>query len=146
LSRSAVLEVLAAQPRQYLDADAVFQKLLHQGRSLSLGTVYRVLKKLAEDGVILGEWAPTLAGSGKRMYRLKPPDYEERGTRLVCRQCRRSVLLADEGLREYLIRVADRHGLRVTDQPMTVQVVCFSSASCHFKHDSAPEIPAEALS
>ena len=122
-ARICVLQVLAATERQALNAEGIYQQLLHIGIAVSLGTIYRVLKEMELAGLLLREREASASGN-KARYLIKPDQAETNSCYLVCRVCERSVLVLDAPLLEQLRLAALSHGMEIGAQMISVQMRC----------------------
>lgn len=122
-ARIGILRVLQASGR-LLYADAIFQALGQQRAGIGLGTVYRALKLLEQQGLVLREWREDEGKDRKAMYRLKAAGDGERSVWLICAACRNQFTLADAHLHDHLIRAAAREGLELHALPVTLEFIC----------------------
>jgi Fur family ferric uptake transcriptional regulator len=102
---AAVDEVLAAADG-FRTAQALHDELRHAGQTIGLTTVYRHLKRLAEDGVVDVVARP----DGEAAYRLCGPtslgEPEQHHHHLVCRTCGYSVEIEGPEVEAWAYRVA----------------------------------------
>lgn len=122
-ARICILQVLGATERQALNAEGIYQQLLHIGIAVSLGTIYRVLKEMELAGLLLREREASASGN-KARYLIKPDQAETDSCYLVCRVCERSVLVQDAPLVEQLRLAAQSHGMEIGAQVISVQMRC----------------------
>lgn len=122
-ARIGILRVLEASGK-LMYADAIFQALGQQRSGIGLGTVYRALKLLEQQGLVLREWSEDEGKDRKAMYRLKAAGDGERSVRLICAACRDQFTLADPHLHDHLIRAAMREGLELHALPVTLEFIC----------------------
>lgn len=125
-ARIGILRVLAASDR-FLYADAIFHAL-GKGRSgIGLGTVYRALKLLEQQGLVLREWSEDDGKDRKAMYRCKAAGDRARCLMLICAGCGGEYQLEDIHLYEHLVRAATKQGLAFKDLPLALN---FSASEC----------------
>lgn len=77
--RQAILDLLAASP-EHMSAEEIYQKARKTQPNISLGTVYRNLDTLSEQGVIIR----TSFADGKARYEMAGMDHHHH---LICLQC-----------------------------------------------------------
>ncbi|MDN2714777.1 transcriptional repressor [Janthinobacterium sp. SUN120] len=126
-ARICILQVLAGTQRQAMNAESIYQQLLHIGIAVSLGTIYRVLKEMELAGLLLREREASASGN-KARYLIKPDQVETDSCYLVCRVCERSVLVQDAPLVEQLRQVALAHGMDIGANVISVQMRCSQCA------------------
>lgn len=122
-ARICILQVLAGTQRQAMNADSIYQQLLHIGMSVSQGTIYRVLKEMEGAGLLLREREASASGN-KARYLIKPDQVEADSCYLVCRVCERSVLVQDAPLVEQLRQAAAIYGMEIGAHVISVQMRC----------------------
>ncbi len=122
-ARLCVLEVLEDEPQRWMESEAVFRELIARGTTISITTVYRVIKDFEDRGVLLREWRIGVNGR-KAFYKLNSDDPRDREDTIICRQCESSVPIDDSALHEHLRQLASRHGLIPAKQPITIHVTC----------------------
>ncbi|MDN2712103.1 MULTISPECIES: Fur family transcriptional regulator [unclassified Janthinobacterium] len=122
-ARVCILQVLAGTQRQAMNAEGIYQQLLHMGIAVSLGTIYRVLKEMEQAGLLLREREASASGN-KARYLIKPEHVEADSCYLVCRVCERSVLVQDAPLVEQLRQAAVSHGMEIGANVVSVQMRC----------------------
>ncbi|PHV24910.1 hypothetical protein CSQ93_26985 [Janthinobacterium sp. BJB426] len=126
-ARICILQVLAGTQRQAMNAESIYQQLLHIGNTVSLGTIYRVLKEMEGAGLLLREREASASGN-KARYLIKPDQVETDSCYLVCRVCERSVLVQDMPLVEQLRQTAAAHGMEIGANVISVQMRCSQCA------------------
>ncbi|MCM2568355.1 MULTISPECIES: Fur family transcriptional regulator [Janthinobacterium] len=126
-ARICILQVLAGTQRQAMNAESIYQQLLHIGIAVSLGTIYRVLKEMELAGLLLREREASASGN-KARYLIKPDQVETDSCYLVCRVCERSVLVQDAPLVEQLRQAALAHGMDIGANVISVQMRCSQCA------------------
>ncbi|MDZ5636437.1 Fur family transcriptional regulator [Janthinobacterium sp. GMG1] len=126
-ARICILQVLAGTQRQAMNAESIYQQLLHIGIAVSLGTIYRVLKEMEGAGLLLREREASASGN-KARYLIKPDQVETDSCYLVCRVCERSVLVQDMPLVEQLRQTAAAHGMEIGANVISVQMRCSQCA------------------
>lgn len=77
--RQVILDLLAASP-EHMSAEEIYQKARDAQPNISLGTVYRNLDTLSEQGVIIR----TSFADGKARYEMAGPEHHHH---LICLQC-----------------------------------------------------------
>lgn len=127
-ARVCLLQILLAPPQAKLGAETIFQRLLSVDVSISLGTIYRVLKELEEHGLLAREWQTSTAGN-KSLYLIRPEVAEVPPCQLVCATCRRRVAVRDAQLNQEIARVAASHGWAAGDCAVTLRCTACAAAS-----------------
>lgn len=108
--RLCVLQTLADAGEEWQRGEEVFRRMLLRGTSVSLTTVYRILKEFEQSGLIMREWVRSRGGA-LAVFRYKMPDAESGGVRMRCGGCGAVAEVHDRDLREMLTRVALSRGL-----------------------------------
>ncbi len=71
-SEPALLLLLRERPRHGYDLLEALSELVPGGERVDMGNLYRALRALEEDGLVLSEWHGELPGPAKRTYELTP--------------------------------------------------------------------------
>lgn len=108
--RVCVLQTLADAGEEWQRGEEVFRRMLLRGTSVSLTTVYRILKEFEQSGLIMREWVRSRGGA-LAVFRYKMPDAEPCGVRMRCGGCGAVAEVHDRDLREVLMRAALSRGL-----------------------------------
>jgi len=125
--RRLVLDVLSAA-EGHLDASEIYERAHHLDPRLSLATVYRTLKALAESGVVR---QLHLAGE-RHFYEL---DREDRHAHLVCSVCGRVWEVDSADLVEAARAAGQEFGFQVGTARVEVTGLC---ASCRQRGEREP--------
>lgn len=125
-ARVCLLQILLTVPQPKLGAETIFQHLLSAGVSISLGTIYRVLKELEEHGLLMREWQANAAGN-KSLYLIRPDVDAVPPCQLVCDVCQCRVAVQDAELNQQIARVAAVQRW-TTGDAVTLQLRCAACA------------------
>lgn len=118
--RSAVLEFLGEQST-FRSAQEIHADLRGRGNPIGLATVYRALQGMVEDG----DLDVLRTDDGEAMYRRCGTQHHHH---LVCRECGRTVEVADAPVERWAARIGEQHGFVEVEHQVEVFGVC---ASCH---------------
>jgi poly-beta-hydroxybutyrate-responsive repressor len=66
----SLLLLLRERPKHGYELLEELRHLIHDGRGVDLGNLYRVLRALEEDGFVRSDWHAELPGPAKRVYEL----------------------------------------------------------------------------
>lgn len=121
-ARVCVLQIMQQHQQAPIAAERVFQQLGDIGISLSLGTVYRVLGELQQIGLVHKEWQG--AESGKHSYFLVPPLGTPVSYTVVCRDCRRQMVVTDPSFAALMQRQARAAGFDLGLATLALEVCC----------------------
>lgn len=107
-ARASVAAVLLEQT-QPISAEVVFRCLLEIGEDVSLGSVYRILKQMEEDGLVLRD-RHVSSGGVKAAYSIAGTPVPGRSYVLRCDVCQRQQRIANAVLAAQLASVAALEG------------------------------------
>ncbi len=93
----------------HVPVDAVVARVRQQDPRVSVATVYRTMKLLAECGLAV----PRHFGEGQTRYEPATSRQAEAHDHLICTSCGRIVEFESDRISELQIRVARRHGFEV---------------------------------
>jgi len=119
--RSAVAAVLDGADG-FLSAQQLHAQLREQESRVGLATVYRTLQQLCADG----EVDVLRTSDGEAVYRRCSSRHHHH---LTCRQCRRSVEIANPGIERWADRTAQEHGFIQVEHVVEVYGTCSDCAS-----------------
>lgn len=108
--RLCVLQTLADAGTEAQRGEEVFRRMLLRGTSVSLTTVYRILKEFEHNGLIVREWVRSRGGA-LAVFRYRAPDTDSGAVRMRCGGCGVVAEVDDRDLHEVLMRVAASRGL-----------------------------------
>jgi Fur family ferric uptake transcriptional regulator len=115
--RRAVLRCLAADPG-FVTAQALHARLLAAGERIGLTTVYRTLHALAGAGLL--DSAPDPARG--QLFRLRPARGHQHY--LICRDCRRSIIVTSAAVEGWASAVGRSHGFTQVQHVIELTGVC----------------------
>jgi Fur family ferric uptake transcriptional regulator len=113
-ARSAVAEVLLRQGEP-ISAEVVFRQLIVDGQNISLGSVYRILKQMEDDGLVLRDRHVT-SGGIKAIYSIHSQAAQARKYLFRCDVCGRQQRIADAILAGQLANVAALEGFLLPEE------------------------------
>lgn len=108
--RLCVLQTLADAGTEWQRGEEVFRRMLLRGTTVSLTTVYRILKEFEHSGLIVREWVRSRGGA-LAVFRYQAADAEPGAVRMRCGDCGAVAEVHDRDLHEVLARVALSRGL-----------------------------------
>jgi Fur family ferric uptake transcriptional regulator len=103
-ARSAVASALLRQPEP-VSAEVVFRELIGGQQHISLGSVYRILKQMEDEGLVLRDRHVT-SGGIKAIYSIQSDAAQHRKYVFHCEVCGRQQRIADAVLAGQLANVA----------------------------------------
>lgn len=112
-ARSAVATTLLRQT-EAISAEVVFRQLIDEGQNISLGSVYRILKQMEDDGLVLRDRHVTSNGI-KAIYSIQSEAAQHRKYVFLCDVCGRQQRIADAILAGQLANVAALEGYQLPD-------------------------------
>lgn len=113
-ARSALAAVLLRQSKP-VGAEVVFRLLFEDGENISLGSVYRILKQMEDDGLVLRDRHVTSNGV-KAIYSIRSDEAQSRRYLFHCTVCGRQQRIADAVLAGQLANVAALEGFELADE------------------------------
>lgn len=107
-ARTSVAAVLLRHPEP-ISAEVVFRELLDTGEDVSLGSVYRILKQMEDDGLVHRD-RQLSSGGVKAVYSIQAEAAQSRAYTFRCDVCGRQQRIADGTLAAQLANVAVMEG------------------------------------
>ncbi len=117
--RQSVLEVMAEQ-NQPVSPEAILGRLHEKSISISVSTVYRILEKLTEKGLIL---KTGMTEDRKGLYELRPAEHKHH---LICIKCRKTLPIGECPFKDYERDIGNRFGFDITDHKLELYGYCRS--------------------
>jgi Fur family ferric uptake transcriptional regulator len=114
-SRDAIYHLLEDQ---LLTADQVFQKLIAKGFSLSFSTVYRILEKFVEKGIVE---AVKLQGEASVLYQVVSTHHHHQ---LVCTRCHQIETIEECPIDAFEQMIAKQHKFTIESHQMILYGIC----------------------
>ena len=121
--RMAVLEAIAACPKEHLTAEEIFELVKVDCPDIGLATVYRTIQLLGslhlidrinfDDGFVRYEMGCALEGTGRHRHH-----------HLICIKCGRVISFQDDLLEELEEKIAASTGFRVVDHEVKLYGYC----------------------
>jgi Fur family ferric uptake transcriptional regulator len=121
--RAAVLALLDAL-EGFRSAQELHAMLRDRGDGVGLATVYRALQALVDEGQV----DVLRSREGEASYRRCSPVHHHH---LVCRDCGRTVEVADPPVERWAARVAAEHGFADVQHQLEVFGTCAACAATH---------------
>ncbi|MDR2974688.1 MAG: transcriptional repressor [Propionibacteriaceae bacterium] len=118
--RQVITAYMKAQA-QFLTAQQVHDGLRELGDTVSLPTVYRTLTALVEAGDL-----DVRVSNNQSAYRHCSPHHHHH---LVCRQCGRTIELADSPVEQWATAIANEHGFTDVDHTIEILGLCPACAT-----------------
>ena len=108
----------ALEQRGHFTAEELYQRLVNDGESVSMATVYRGLRLLEESGIVEGhDFA-----DGQRRY--EQAIKREHHDHMVCVDCRKVFEFQNPAIEEQQHKVAKDNGFEIQDHTLTLYVKC----------------------
>lgn len=107
-ARASVAAVLLRQDHP-MSAELVFRQLIGDGEDVSLGSVYRILKQMEDEGLVQRE-RQVSAGGVKAVYTIPDDGAQKRCYVFHCDVCQRRQRITDTTLAGQLANVASIEG------------------------------------
>jgi Fe2+ or Zn2+ uptake regulation protein len=123
LARLQILTLLCEAEDERVSVETIYRKMLEDDTSTSLSTVYRVLNKMALDGLLERVWGGD-ANDSRLFYRICSDDLSASEHEVLCSHCQRHLRVTLPGLREELNRLCAEKGLQPQSRPVIINVVC----------------------
>lgn len=106
------------EKRGHFTADELFRKLVSDGESVSMATVYRALALLEEGGVVEGH---DFADGQRRYERALDREHHDH---MICVDCRAVIEFTNEQIERLQDDVAKAHGFTLKDHSLQLFVKC----------------------
>lgn len=114
--RIGVLQSIEAGPVLGSTAEDIFRRMHDRGTHISIGTVYRAAKDLADAGLVLQRWDNTR----KSIYRVESPKAQGLSVQVRCPDSGRLVQLDDPQLCAALLSAARGQGIELAGHALCV--------------------------
>ncbi|OWY27617.1 hypothetical protein CEJ42_18840 [Herbaspirillum robiniae] len=123
VARMQLLSALEGGGHERMTAEQIYMRIANDGASVSLATVYRVLKELSRYGLVERGWCQdgqeVRLLFSKRRAEMRDPEPE-----MFCVSCRRSMTVGMPALRAELNRLAVKHKLQPQDRAIVIHITC----------------------
>jgi Fe2+ or Zn2+ uptake regulation protein len=127
--RLFVLQAIQSSAHERPRVEEIFRQLVSNGTPLSVGSVYRVLRDLTREGILVRQWERTSDEQRFSYWLRADAEAAGNGCRFSCSRCSSTVLVQDHGLQAQLRQAAQDAGLALAEAGgVTVQVVCAECA------------------
>lgn len=127
--RELIIEAFFAQPG-HLSVEELWARVRTLDQHVSVATVYRTMKLLAESGLAHAQ----NFGDGQTRYEAAVG--REHHDHLICTSCSKIVEFEDNGIEALQDAVAARHGFKVTSHKMELYGLCKSCQANAVGRDS----------
>jgi Fur family ferric uptake transcriptional regulator len=118
----------------HVPVDAVVARVREQDPRVSVATVYRTMKLLAECGLAV----PQHFGEGQTRYEPATSRQAEAHDHLICTACGRIVEFESDRISELQVRVARRHGFEIERRRVELYGRCAACRRAAPGRESAP--------
>ena len=115
--RLKVLEVLQNAQDEHLSVEAIYQRMLNEGKNVGLATVYRVLTQFEKAGLVIRH----NFDGGYSVFELSSNDHHDH---LQCINCGRIVEFYKEELEQLKDNIADDMGFILRDHSLILYGAC----------------------
>ncbi|WP_083657755.1 Fur family transcriptional regulator [Herbaspirillum camelliae] len=122
-TRLQLLSVLEETGRKRMTAESIFMKVTGDGGSISLASVYRVLKELSNYGLVERGWYKE-GQEIRLLFSLGRLNSKQASPEVVCVMCNRSMEVSLPKLRPELNSLAETMELQPGERPIVIQVTC----------------------
>ena len=123
LPRIKILEILKSPDNQHISAEDVYKILLENNEEIGLATVYRVLNQFDDAGIVTRHHFE----GGKSVFEVS---HKEHHDHLVCLKCGKVMEFEDEVIEERQLKVAQEHGLKLTNHSLYLYGECLDEEEC----------------
>ena len=117
LPRIKILQILESSDIRHVSAEDVYKMLLKGGEEIGLATVYRVLTKFEQAGLV----ARHHFEGGRSVFELMPESHHDH---IVCVKCGRVEEFADDEIESRQKAVAKELGFELTDHNLNMYGLC----------------------
>lgn len=119
MPRIKVLQVFHSHERRHLSAEDVYRRLAEQGGEVGVGTVYRVLGRLADVGILVRSVFDS--DLGKAVYELHGGAHHDH---LICLGCGRVDEFADDVIENQQRSIAEARGYSLAQHQLALYGYC----------------------
>ncbi|NEQ74577.1 MAG: transcriptional repressor [Okeania sp. SIO2C9] len=121
--RETILQMFQHLPQgKHLNAEEIYNLLLHQQEKISLSTVYRTLHLLTKVGIL----RELELAEGHKHYEINSPNHHKHH-HLVCLQCHKTFEFNDDSITKISQKQAEKEGVEMLDCQLTVHAVCIEA-------------------
>jgi len=117
--RNSILQLLE-ESSQPLTADQIYLALSNQKISINLSTIYRVLKTLVENGLII---KTSTVSDNKTLFELNSFEHKHH---LVCMKCKKITMVDECPFEEYEKKLKEKMGYTILGHKLEIYGVCKS--------------------
>ena len=108
----------ALDQRGHFTAEELYQRLVREGESVSMATVYRGLRLLEDAGIVEGH---DFADGQRRYERALQVEHHDH---MVCVDCRAVLEFRSEEIEQIQERIVEEHGFDIEEHNLTLYVSC----------------------
>jgi Fur family ferric uptake transcriptional regulator len=102
----------------HFTAEELHQRLVNNGETVSMATVYRGLRLLEEAGIVEGHDFADGQRRFERALQVKHHDH------MICLDCRQVIEFQSEEIEQIQQRIADEHDFEIKEHNLTLYVGC----------------------
>lgn len=108
----------ALDQRGHFTAEELYQRLVREGESVSMATVYRGLRLLEDAGIVEGH---DFADGQRRYERALQVEHHDH---MVCVDCRAVLEFRSEEIEQIQERIVEENGFEIEEHNLTLYVSC----------------------
>lgn len=108
----------ALDQRGHFTAEELYQRLVREGESVSMATVYRGLRLLEDAGIVEGH---DFADGQRRYERALQVEHHDH---MVCVDCRAVIEFRSEDIERIQQRIVEEQDFEIEDHNLTLYVAC----------------------
>lgn len=118
--RETILHIFQDLPQgEHLSAEDLHARLVDEGESISLSTIYRTLKLMARMGIL----RELELGEGHKHYEINQP-YPHHHHHLICVRCNATIEFKNDVVLKAGAKLAEKEGYHLLDCQMTIHAIC----------------------
>lgn len=118
--RETILHIFQNLPQgEHLSAEDLHARLVEEGESISLSTIYRTLKLMARMGIL----RELELGEDHKHYEINQP-YPHHHHHLICVRCNATIEFKNDAVLKAGAKVAQKEGYHLLDCQMTIHAIC----------------------
>ncbi len=118
--RETILHIFQNLPQgEHLSAEDLHARLVEEGESISLSTIYRTLKLMARMGIL----RELELGEGHKHYEINQP-HPHHHHHLICVRCNATIEFKNDVVLKAGAKVAQKEGYHLLDCQMTIHAIC----------------------
>ncbi len=123
--RRLILDLLQQNPEAHLSAEEVYRRLLEQGETVGIATVYRVLGQFEKSNLINRHQFDGTTS----VYELNQGKHHDH---IICNECGRVVEFIDEEIEQRQRNIAEQQGFHIDSHLLYIFGHC-TNPDCRYK-------------